>query len=349
MRTRNPTRCIEPQWRNEERKKTPVRQYIIRRILISIVVLLGVSMLLYGLIRMMPADFVTLATSTQTKITDDQKAVMRAAYGLDKSVVGGYLDWLYNLVIKGELGTSLVYGRPVTEVIAEAAPVTFTISLIALVLELLIGIPLGILAARKQYTKVDYAITAFVFVGLSLPSFFFAAVLKRIFGFYGLNLLPTAGMLNARAVYTTFTFAKLVDYIQHLIMPISVFVLTSCGSWLRYTRANMIEALNSDYVRTARAKGVPERTVVYSHAFRNTLIPIVTLLGSSLPGLLSGAIITENLFGIVGLGSIGLKASTMSDIPYLMAFNMLLAVMTVLGYLISDILYAVVDPRVRLN
>lgn len=326
-----------------------MRQFIIRRVLISIVILLGVSMLMYALLRSMPADFVTLATSNMQKVTEDQKVAMSAAYGLDKSVAAGYLSWLYSIVAKGDLGTSLMYARPVTEVMGEAAPVTFSITLIALVLELLIGVPLGILAARRQHTRVDYGITAFVFIGISLPVFFLAAVLKRAFGFYGLNLLPTAGMLNPRVIYDGFSFARLVDYAQHLIMPITVFVLTSCGSWLRYTRANMIEALNSDYVRTARAKGVPERTVVYFHAFRNTLIPIVTLLGAFLPSLFSGAIITENLFGIMGLGSIGLKASMMSDIPYLMGFNMLLAVMTVLGYLVSDILYAVVDPRIRLS
>ncbi len=325
-----------------------MKQYIIRRVLISILVLLGVSMLLYTLVRTMPSDYVTLATSTAQKITEEQKQHMREVYGLDKSIPAGYIDWLSS-ALRLDLGTSLIYSRPVVEVMAKVAPVTFFVASAALFFELLIGIPLGVWAARRKQTNIDYGITLFVFVGLSLPSFFFAAVLKRIFGFNGLDLLPTSGMLNARVIYDSFTFAKFLDYGQHLILPISVFAITACGAWLRYTRSNMVEALSSDYVRTARAKGVPEHQVVYTHAFRNTLIPIVTLLGAQLPVLFSGAIITENLFGIEGLGNIALKASFMSDVPYLMGFNMFLAICTVLGFLISDILYAVVDPRIRLS
>jgi peptide/nickel transport system permease protein len=282
------------------------------------------------------------------KITQEQKDQLRHVYGLDKNIPAGYIDWLFN-AIRGDLGTSLVFAQPVTEIIGKYLPVTFTVSALALVFELLFGIPLGIFAARRRNTSADHGITAFVFLGISMPSFFLAAMLKRAFGFYGLNLLPTAGMLNPRVIYTSFSLAKLLDYAQHLLLPISVFTITGVGVWLRYTRANMIEALDSDYVRTARAKGVPERQVVYAHAFRNTLIPTVTLLGGTLPGLFSGAIITENLFGIQGLGNIALKAANMSDIPYLMGFNMFLAICTILGYLISDILYAVVDPRIRLS
>ncbi len=325
-----------------------MRQYIIRRILISIVVLLGVSMILYTLSRLMPADYVTLSTSTSTKITEEQRTHLREVYGLDKSIPEGYIGWL-GKALQGDLGTSLIYARPVTEVMGHAMGTTFAISLIALFFELLLAIPLGIIAAKRRNTGTDYLITAFVFIGISLPSFFFAVLLKNAFGYYGLNILPISGMLNPRVIYDGFSLAKLLDYAQHLIMPITVFVLVSCGAWLRYTRANMIEALGSDYVRTARAKGVPEKTVVRSHAFRNTLVPIVTLLGAQLPGLFSGAIITENLFGIMGMGGIGLKAAEMADVPYLMAFNMFLAVCTVLGYLISDVMYAVVDPRIRLS
>lgn len=325
-----------------------MRQFIIRRLLISIVVLLGVSMMLYTLVRSMPSDYVTLTTSTTQKITQEQKDHLRELFGLGDSIPVGYVKWLGN-ALKGDFGISLIYARPVGEVMMSAMPVTFSVAAIALFFEILLGIPLGIIAAKKRNTWVDYLITALVFIGISMPSFFLAAMLKRIFGYYGLNILPISGMLNPKVIYKTFTFAKLVDYFMHLIMPISVFVFVSAGQWLRYTRANMIETLSSDYVRTARAKGVPERVVVYSHAFRNTLITIVTLLGAQLPVLFSGALITENLFAIVGLGNIGLKASYMADVPYLMAFNMFLAVCTVVGYLISDILYAVVDPRIRLS
>lgn len=326
-----------------------MKQYIIRRVLISLIVLFGVSIMLYALVRSMPSDYVTLSTSTNPNVTEEMRNHLRELYGLDKGIFEGYVDWLAS-ALKGDLGDSMVMKRPVSQVIAQYAPVTFSVSAIALALQLIIAIPLGILAARKQYTKTDYIITTLVFLGLSLPSFFFAAVLKRAFGPYGLDWFPISGMLNARVNYPDgMTWAKLVDYFQHLVLPISVFVITGLGSMLRYTRTNMLEVLNADYIRTARAKGVPEHRVVYSHAFRNTLIPIVTLLGSSLPGLFSGAAITENLFGIEGLGNIGLRASQMADVPYLMGFNMLLATMTILGFLLSDILYAVVDPRVRLS
>lgn len=325
-----------------------MKQYIIRRVLISLVVLLGVSMMLYVLVRSMPSDYVSLSTSANQQMTDEMRDHLREIYGLDKPLIVGYWDWLTS-ALRGDLGDSLIYKRPVAEVIAQYAPVTFTVAAIALVLQLVFAIPLGILAARKQYTKTDYIITTLVFIGISLPTFFFAAILKRTFGYYGLNLLPISGMLDARATYDSFTWAKFLDYARHLIMPITVFVFTGMGSMLRYTRTNMLEVLNADYIRTARAKGVPERRVIYSHAFRNTLIPIVTLLGSSLPTLFSGAAITEGLFAIEGLGNIGLKAASMADVPYLMGFNMLLAVTTVVGFLLSDILYAVVDPRVRLS
>jgi peptide/nickel transport system permease protein len=325
-----------------------MKQYIVKRLLISAMVLIGVSVLLYALVRSMPADYVTLSTSAAQKITQAQKDNLRRIYGLDQSIPAGYANWLFN-ALRGDLGTSLVFARPVSEIIWRYLPITFSVSALALFFELLLGIPLGILAARHRNMLADNLVTVFVFIGISMPSFFLAAMLKRLFGFYGLNILPTAGMLNPRVVYQGFSLAKLFDYFQHLILPISVFTLTHVGVWLRYTRANMIEALEADYVRTARAKGVPERQVVYSHAFRNTLIPTVTLLGGTLPNLFSGAIITENLFGIQGLGNIALKAATLSDIPYLMAFNMFLAVCTIVGYLISDVLYAVVDPRVRLS
>ena len=306
-------------------------------------------MMLYALVRSMPADYVSLSTSSSQKITEEMRQNLRAIYGLDKGIVEGYFDWLW-AALHGDLGVSLTRNRPVAEVIAEYAPVTFTVAFIALILELLIAIPLGIAASRRQYSKFDYAVTAFVFIGISMPIFFLAALLKRCFGPYGINLLPISGMLTARVNYPDgMTWAKLVDYARHLVLPITCFVVTGVGGYLRYVRTNMLDALSADYVRTARAKGLPEKTVVYRHAFRNTLIPIVTILGGSLPGLFSGAAVTEGIFALEGLGNIALNASYMADIPYLMGFNMFLVVLTVVGYLITDILYAVVDPRVRLG
>jgi peptide/nickel transport system permease protein len=322
-----------------------MKQYIIRRVLISILVLFGVSVMLYVIVRKMPSDYVTLKTSGNPNVTKEMEERMRKVYGLDKGIVEGYVTWLKDAV-RGDFGVSFLYQKPVSKVIRRYMPITFSLAFIAMFLEVLIAIPLGILAARKQYSKADYTIVAIALMGISLPSFFFAAVLKRIFA-VGLGILPLSGMVNARAAYEGFNRIKDIGY--HLILPISVFVITGVGYLLRYTRNNMLEVLNSDYVRTARAKGLPERRVIGRHAFRNTLIPIVTLLGGMIPGLFSGAVITEGIFSLEGLGNIALNAVYNGDIPYLMGFNMFITVMTLLGTLISDILYAVVDPRVRLG
>lgn len=324
-----------------------MKQYIIRRVAISFIVLIGVSIMLYSITRMMPSDYVSLSTSGNTQMTEEQLEHLRSLYGLDKGYVEGYLSWL-NGVLHGDLGDSFKYKKPVVDIIKQYAPITFTVAFIALILEFLIAVPLGILAARKQYSKIDYIIVFVTFMGISLPIFFFAMILKAIFGPAGLDWLPISGMLTARVNYGDgMSWAKFLDYAKHLILPITCFVITSVGSLLRYTRTNMLEVLNADYVRTARAKGVSESKVIHKHAFRNTLIPIVTMIGGSLPGLFSGAAITEGLFAIEGLGKLALEASYMADIPYLMGFNMFLAVLTLAGTLLSDILYAVVDPRVR--
>lgn len=282
-------------------------------------------------------------------MTDEIRDNLRKAYGLDKGIIEGYFSWLGS-AMKGDLGYSLTRARPVTEVIITYAPVTFAVAFIALILQIIIAVPLGIAAARRQYSAFDYIITVFVFIGISLPIFFFAAILKKTFGPYGNNWLPISGMLTSRVNYPDhMTWAKFTDYAKHLVLPITCFVITGVGGYLRYVRSNMLEALSADYIRTARAKGVSDNRVVYKHAFGNTLIPLVTILGGSLPSLFSGAAVTEGIFALEGLGNIGLNAAYMADVPYLMGFNMFLAVLTVFGYLLTDIIYALVDPRVRLS
>lgn len=320
-----------------------MKQYIFKRILISILVLFGVSMLLYGIVRMVPGDYIANITAGNQNITPEMEQKMREMYGLDKGIVEGYVDWLMD-ALRGDLGTSFIYKLPVVEVIKKYMAPTFALAFISLILELLIAIPFGIIAARKQYSIKDYTIVAFAIVGISLPSFVFAAILKRIFA-VGLGILPLSGMVTARANFTG--WAHFADMAKHFVLPIAVFTLTSVGGLLRYVRTNMLEVLSADYVRTARAKGLPEYKVVGKHAFRNTLIPIVTMVGNMIPGLFSGAVITEGIFAIEGLGKVALDAVYNGDIPYLMGFNMFIAVLTLFGTLVSDILYAVVDPRVR--
>ncbi|MEG1686300.1 MAG: ABC transporter permease [Angelakisella sp.] len=320
-----------------------MKQYIIRRVLVSLLVLWGVSVLLYGLIRMMPSDYVQNVTSGNTRITAEMKENMRRIYGLDEGIVEGYVQWL-GKAITGDMGTSFAYNLPVTKVIGKKMWNSFALAATAFVIELMLAIPLGILSATKQYSKIDYALTGVAIVGISVPSFFLAAVLQRIFAI-GLKWVPLSGMITAREDYEGFRLV--LDMGWHFILPICVLAITSIGALMRYTRTNMLEVLNADYIRTARAKGLSEHSVIYTHAFRNTLIPLVTLVGGMIPGLFAGAIITETVFAIDGIGKTAFDCLKLGDIPFVMGFNMFLAVLTLIGTLFSDILYAVVDPRVR--
>lgn len=327
-------------------------KYVLKRLAMSVFILLGVSLIIYFLIRLMPVDFIQskIDAINQGGATVSQETVdaMYKMYGLgDNSFTGilsGYFSWLAALC-RFDLGTSFVYGLPVADVIFEHMGISFAIALIATVFEFMIAIPLGITAATHQYSLRDYIVTVFVMVGLSLPSFFFGNVLKDVFStYFG---LPSFGLVDATASNTG--FALLLDYAKHVFVPILTIVILSVGSRMRMTRTNMLEVLNSDYIRTARAKGCKERAVINKHAFRNTLIPIVTSLAGLLPSLFSGAIITEQVFNLPGIGNVALDAMNKGDIPFIMGYNMFLALLSVLGVLLADLMYGLVDPRVKLE
>ncbi len=210
----------------------------------------------------------------------------------------------------------------------------------------MIAIPLGITAATHQYSIRDYAVTVFVLIGISLPAFFFGQMLKDIFA-NKLQWFPAFGMGDPSIDYGS-AAERLVAYARFMFLPILTVVVLSIGARTRMTRTNMLEVLNSDYIRTARAKGLMENKVVYKHAFRNTMIPLVTGLAGLLPSLFSGAMITESVFDLTGIGSFALEAMTTGDIPVIMTYNMFLAALSVMGVLLADLMYAVVDPRVKL-
>lgn len=328
-------------------------KYIAKRIAYSILILLGVSMIIYFLIRLMPVDFIqdkiNAINQGGATVSEETVNAMYEMYGLGdnslKGILSGYFNWLGALA-KGDLGTSFVYGIPVARVIVEHMGISFAIALIATVFEFLIAIPLGITAATHQYSLRDYVVTVLVMIGISLPSFFFGQMLKDILALK-LGWFPASGLVNATA---SFSGAELLlDYARHVFIPILTIVILSIGARMRMTRANMLEVLNSDYIRTARAKGLKEKVVINKHAFRNTLIPLVTSLAGLLPSLFSGAIITEQVFDLPGIGNIALDAMNRGDIPFIMGYNMFLAVLSVLGVLLADLMYAVVDPRVKLE
>lgn len=260
------------------------------------------------------------------------------------AVLGGYFSWLGNM-LKGDLGDSFLYQQPVGTVIADHMWISFLISLVALILQFAIAIPLGIISATRQYSLVDYSVTVITMIGISLPSFFFAALLIKVFSSW-LGWFPASGLVSAGSSSTGIVY--MMDMLHHLALPMLVLVVLSIGGLMRYTRTNMLEVLNSDYIRTARSKGVSEKKVIYVHAFRNTMIPLMTLLAGILPSLFGGAMITEEVFAIDGIGRLAYKALQQGDVPFIMGYNMFLAVLTVIGTLLSDLMYAVVDPRVKL-
>ena len=224
---------------------------------------------------------------------------------------------------------------------------SFALGLVSFILEILIAIPLGIAAARKQYSFTDYFTTVVSMICISMPTFFLATILKYVFS-VKLGWFELTGMQGRNYQYLS-DFGKFLDVAKHFVLPAITITIISIGGLMRYTRTNMLEVLNADYIRTARAKGVPEKAVINKHAFRNTLIPLITTLGGSLPSLFSGALITETLFGIRGIGYASYYSMTQADIPFTMFYLAFISILTLLGNLISDLLYAVVDPRVRLS
>lgn len=326
-------------------------KYIIKRILISILILLGVSLILYALLRCMPTDFVESKINALTTggavVQEEMKQAMYKAYGLDGNIISGYFNWLGN-VFTGNFGKSFIGGHPVLEEIFKADRVgtSFMVAAIATVFEFLIAIPLGITAATHQYSVRDYVVTVLVLMGISLPSFFFGQMLKDIFA-NKLRWFPVQGMITSGVTFEN-GFAEFMDCAWHMFLPILTVVILSIGGRMRMTRTNMLEVLNSDYIRTARAKGLKEGKVIYKHAFRNTLIPLVTSLAGLIPALFSGAMITEQVFDLDGIGKFALTAMQRGDIPVIMTYNMFLAILSVLGVLLSDLMYGLVDPRVKL-
>lgn len=325
-------------------------KYILKRIGLSLIIIFGVSLILYTLVRLMPTsyvdDLINSISTNQGEVSEEFKHELYKAYGLDGNIFQGYFGWLGN-VFQGNFGKSFITQHPVVEDIfsADRVGTSFFIAIVSTIIEFLIAIPLGITAATHQYSLRDYIVTILVLLGISLPSFFFGQMLKDIFA-NKLGWFPVQGMETASADYTG--FARLMDKGWHLFLPLLTVIILSIGGRMRMTRTNMLEVLNSDYIRTARAKGLREGKVIYKHAFRNTMIPLVTSLAGLIPALFGGAMITEQVFGLTGIGQYALVAMQKGDIPVIMFYNMFLAILSVIGVLVADLMYAVVDPRVKL-
>lgn len=326
-----------------------MRKFIIKRVLISIVILFFVAFIIYAMMRCLPTSYVENIARQKSmqpgsKSFEEWMEQLKGMYDMDKAIVPGFISWLGNM-FKGNFGDSWQWTVPVTQKFHDTVWLSFIMGLISFFFEIIIAIPLGVIAATKQYSKTDYTISVIALAGISLPTFFFASLLKLLFS-VKLGWFDLFGLVSRN--YNNLTpFGQIMDKAYHLVLPIVTLVVISIGSLMRYTRTNMLEVLNADYIRTARAKGLSEKKVIYYHAFRNTLIPLVTIIGGSLPGLFSGALITETLYSIPGIGYASYHSMVGGDIPFSMFYLVFLAILTLAGNLISDILYAVVDPRVR--
>jgi peptide/nickel transport system permease protein len=329
-----------------------MRNFILRRLFLGLFIAFFGALVIYTVIRSLPTSYVEAiarqraSNPLSNKTYQEWLDQLNLVYKLDVGIIPGFIGWLGNAV-KGDFGESWHYGIPVTEKFNQVIWYSVIINIFSFFVEIFIAIPLGILAARKQYSKSDYAITIFALMGISLPTFFLATILKYVFS-VKLGWFDLYG-LTGRFFNSMTPIQKVADMGYHMVLPIVTLMMLSVGGLMRYTRTNMLEVLNSDYIRTARAKGLSEKVVINKHAFRNTMIPLVSYMSYLLPTMFGGAMITETLFQIPGIGYISYQAIIRGDIPFAMFYTTFLIVLTQVSLIIADILYAVVDPRVRAN
>ena len=329
-----------------------MRNFILRRLFLGLIISVFGAMVIYAVIRGLPTSYVeTIARQRasnplSTKTYQEWLDQLNAVYKLDVGIIPGFIGWLGNAV-RGDFGESWHFGIPVTEKFNQVIWYSLIIQIITFIVEIAISIPLGILAARKQYSKTDYAITVFALMGISLPTFFLATILKYVFSIK-LGWFDLYG-LTGRFYNSMTRFEQIMDIGYHMVLPIFTLMMLSVGGLMRYTRTNMLEVLNSDYIRTARAKGLSEKAVINKHAFRNTLIPLVSYMSYLIPAMFGGALITETLFQIPGIGYVSFQAITRGDIPFAMFYATFIIILTQISLIIADLMYAVVDPRVRAN
>lgn len=318
-----------------------MKGYIFKRLLYLIPTLIGASILIFFLYSLVPGNFV----DSDMNLTLERKAELYALYGFDQPVIKRYFIWIGNL-LQGDLGYSLQFQRPVDEVLGNYIWSSFIVALASLLLTWLIAILIGVVSAIRQYSVFDTFVTILVFAAMATPSFFLGLMIIKFFA-VDLGWFPAGGIITTGSNYTGWAYYK--DVAQHLVLPVLVLTMLGIGGLARYFRTNMLEVIKQDFVRTARAKGLKERVVVFKHALRNALLPAITLFGFELPALFSGAIITEQIFNWPGVGAVFMQAFTVRDYPLLMGFTMFIALLTVFSNLIADLLYGVADPRVRLR
>lgn len=319
--------------------------YIAKRLLQAVPLLLGIATITFFIVHLAPGDPMDMYLEPRFRRQLDPQTIelIRQKYGLDQPIHVQYAKWLAN-VAQGDLGESFRYRRPVAKLIAERVPYTLQLSVLALLFDALFGIALGILAAVKQYSAIDKTVTVGSLAIYSIPGFWLALMLVLLFSVH-LGWFPTS---QTRSLdYELLSFGgKILDRLWHLVLPVFVLGVASAAGTARYMRNRLLEVLSEDYVLAARARGLPERRVILKHALRNALIPILTIYGLSLPFLLGGAVLIEQVFAWPGMGLLAVEAVGARDYPVILATSMIAAVLVVLGNLLADVTYAMVDPRV---
>lgn len=319
-------------------------RFLLRRMVQMIPLLFGISILSFLIIRLAPGDPTSVYIDpNKPPPSAEDMARLRADLGLDDPVPVQYVHWLEN-ALQGDLGFSLSGRRPVTDEIGERLPNTILLGFTSLLLTIILSIPIGILSAIYRYTILDYTITLLSFMGLSVPGFVVALFLIQVFA-VELGWLPSTGMRNVREDYEGWRATR--DVAEHLILPSIALGLASIARWARYQRSSLLDVLNQDYIRTARAKGARERRVLRVHALRNALLPMITLGGLSIPQLVSGAFIIEFVFGWPGMGRLAVNAALRRDYPVIMGVTMISAIFIVVGNFLADVTYHWADPRIR--
>jgi peptide/nickel transport system permease protein len=307
--------------------------------------MLGITLITFTVIHLAPGEPVEMQMAMNPKVGKEARERMRKFYGLDRPLHVQYVDWVGRLA-RFDLGRSFSPdNRPVADKIRERLPVTLSLNLVALVIEFGLAIPIGVLAATRRNSWLDKGITVFVFVGFAVPTFWLALVLMYLFG-VRLNWLPISGLHSLGSASLALP-AYLWDMARHLVLPICVASFGSLAGMSRYMRSAMLNVIGQDYITTARAKGLPERIVIWKHALRNALLPLITLLGFSVPGLIGGSVIFETIFAIPGMGQLFYQGVMARDYPVVMGVLVIGAGLTLIGNLLADIGYALADPRIR--
>jgi peptide/nickel transport system permease protein len=321
-------------------------KYMIRRMLGLIPTFLGITLISFFVINLAPGKPTDVQTALNQKVSYEARLRIEKLYGLDKPLHVRYAEWLKRFLTL-DFGRSYVDGRPVSQKISERIPVTLLINILALVLILAIGIPIGAIAAVHRGSLFDRLTTILVFFGFSVPEFWLALLLMSLFGIT-LGWLPISGLVSLDFDYFGLP-GKVFDMGRHLVLPVFISAFGGLAGISRYMRTSMIGVIHQDYVRTARAKGLKERDVIYRHALKNALLPVITILGLSVPGLIGGSVIFESIFAIPGMGRLFYDSVMARDYPVIMGVLSIVAVLTLVGNLLADVAYSYADPRIRLG